>query len=118
MQDDKQFIIAKENPELRTDKDHYANKRVRLSGDLLSMLFRVNLGILIRDIQYSLQKSSKRKKVFSIKIIAKSTFFSHRVESAIATGSWTGERSGVNAKICRKQIILIQFLNCKEFQVC
>ena len=91
----KQFIIAKENPELRTDKDHYANKRVRLSGDLLSMLFRVNLGILIRDIQYSLQKSSKRKKVFSIKIIAKSTFFSHRVKSAIATGSWTGERSGV-----------------------
>ena len=91
----KQFIIAKENPKLRTDKDHYANKRVRLSGDLLSMLFRVNLGILIRDIQYSLQKSSKRKKVFSIKIIAKSTFFSHRIKSAIATGSWTGERSGV-----------------------
>ena len=91
----KQLIIAKKNPELRTDKDHYANKRVRLSGDLLSTLFRVNLGILIRDIQYSLQKSSKRKKFFSIKIIAKSTLFSHRVESAIATGSWTGERSGV-----------------------
>jgi len=91
----KQFLIAKDNPELKTDKDHYANKRVRLSGDLLSNLFRVNLGILIRDIQYSLQKSSKRKKFFSIKTIAKSTLFSHRVESAIATGSWTGERSGV-----------------------
>ena len=91
----KQFLIAKENPKLRTDKDHYANKRVRLSGDLLATLFRVNLGILIRDIQYSLQKSAKRKKFFSIKIIAKSTLFSHRVESAIATGSWTGERSGI-----------------------
>jgi DNA-directed RNA polymerase subunit B len=91
----KQFIIAKKNPSLKTDKDHYANKRVRLSGDLLATLFRVNLGILIRDIQYSLQKSSKRRKFFSIKIIAKSTLFSHRVESAIATGSWTGERSGV-----------------------
>ncbi|MBU0893954.1 MAG: DNA-directed RNA polymerase subunit B [Nanoarchaeota archaeon] len=91
----KQYMIAKENPKLRTDKDHYANKRVRLSGDLLSTLFRVNLGILIRDIQYSLQKSSKRKKFFSIKIIAKSTLFSHRVESAIATGAWTGERSGI-----------------------
>lgn len=91
----KQFLLSKENPELRTDKDHYANKRVRLSGDLLATLFRVNLGILIRDIQYSLQKSSKRKKFFSIKIIAKSTLFSHRVESAIATGSWTGERSGI-----------------------
>jgi len=91
----KQFLIAKENPKLRTDKDHYSNKRVRLSGDLLANLFRVNLGILIRDIQYSIQKSSKRKKFFSIRVIAKSTLFSHRVESAIATGSWTGERSGV-----------------------
>ncbi len=91
----KQFLIAKENPKLRTDKDHYANKRVRLSGDLLSTLFRVNLGILIRDIQYSLQKATKRRKFFSIKIIAKSTLFSHRMESAIATGSWTGERSGI-----------------------
>jgi DNA-directed RNA polymerase subunit B len=91
----KQFLITKEIPKLRTDKDHYANKRVRLSGDLLATLFRVNLGILIRDIQYSLQKSFKRKKFFSIRIIAKSTLFSHRIESAIATGSWTGERSGV-----------------------
>ncbi len=91
----KQFLIARENPKLRTDKDHYSNKRVRLSGDLLANLFRVNLGILIRDIQYSIQKSSKRKKFFSIRVIAKSTLFSHRVESAIATGSWTGERSGV-----------------------
>ena len=91
----KQFLAAKSKPELRTDKDHYSNKRVRLSGDLLASLFRVNLGILIRDIRYSLQKSSKRKKFYSIKTIAKSTLFSHRVESAIATGSWIGERSGV-----------------------
>ncbi len=91
----KRYLIAKENPELKTDKDHYANKRVRLSGDLLASLFRVNLGILIRDIQYSLQKSAKRRNYFSIKVLAKSTLFSHRVESAIATGSWTGERSGI-----------------------
>ncbi len=91
----KQFLIAKENKKIRTDKDHYANKRVRLSGDLLATLFRVNLSILIRDIRYSLQKSSKRRKFFSIKVIAKSTLFSHRVESAIATGSWTGERAGI-----------------------
>jgi len=97
----KQFLIAKENPKLVTDKDHYANKRVRLSGDLLASLFRVNLGILLRDIQYSLQKSSKRKKFYSIKTIAKSTLFSHRVESAIATGSWTGERKGVTQNMSK-----------------
>ncbi len=89
------YLKAKENKKLRTDKDHYANKRVKLSGDLMSDLFRVNLNIFIRDIQYSLQKVAKRKKFYSIKTLAKSTLFSHRIESAIATGSWIGERSGV-----------------------
>ena len=92
----KQYYVAKEHPEdSLTDKDHYANKRVRLSGDLLSDLFRVNMNILLREIQHSLQKTVKRRKFYSIKTIAKSTLFSHRIESAIATGSWIGERTGV-----------------------
>jgi len=89
------YLKAKDDKKIRTDKDHYANKRIKLSGDLMSDLFRVNLKILVRDIQYSLQKVSKRKKFYSLKTIAKSTLFTHRVESAIATGSWIGERSGV-----------------------
>jgi len=89
------YLKAKDNPGLRTDKDHYANKRVKLSGDLMSDLFRVNMNILIRDIEYSLQKVARRKKFYSLKTIAKSTLFTHRIESAIATGSWIGERSGV-----------------------
>jgi len=92
----KQFYIAKENPkEAITDKDHYANKRVRLSGDLLADLFRVNMNILLREVQHTLQKTVKRRKFYSIKTLAKSTLFTHRMESAIATGSWIGERSGV-----------------------
>jgi len=92
----KQYYVAKENPEeSMTDKDHYANKRVRLSGDLLSDLFRVNMNILLREIQHTLQKTVKRRKFYSIKTLAKSTLFSHRIESAIATGSWIGERTGV-----------------------
>src|SRR3989344_7070645 len=55
-------LRAKEDEKIRTDKDHYANKRVKLSGDLMADLFRVNLGILIRDMQYSLQKVARRKK--------------------------------------------------------
>ncbi len=92
----KQYFIAKENTEeTLTDKDHYANKRIRLSGDLLADLFRVNLNIFLREIQHSLQKTVKRKRFYSIKSIAKSSLFSHRIESAIATGSWIGERTGV-----------------------
>ena len=56
------YLKAKENDKIRTDKDHYANKRVRMSGDLLADLFRINMNILLRDIQHSLQKIQKRKK--------------------------------------------------------
>jgi len=103
----KQFFIAKENPDELTDKDHYANKRVRMSGDLLSDLFRVNLNILVRDIQHSLQKIRKRKKFYSIKSIAKSTLFTHRFESAIATGNWVGERSGVTQNMDKTNYLAI-----------
>jgi len=103
----KQFFIAKENPRNLTDKDHYANKRVRMSGDLLSDLFRVNLNILVRDIQHSLQKIQKRKKFYSIKTIAKSTLFTHRVESAIATGNWIGERTGITQNMDKTNYLAI-----------
>ena len=103
----KLYLRSKENPEIRTDKDHYANKRIKLSGDLMADLFRVNLGILIRDIQYSLQKVAKRKKFYSIKTIAKSTLFTQRVESAIATGSWIGERSGVTQNMDKTNYLAV-----------
>jgi DNA-directed RNA polymerase subunit B len=103
----KQFYVAKENPGTLTDKDHYANKRVRMSGDLLSDLFRVNMNILLRDIQHTMQKVQKRKKFYSIKTIAKSTLFTHRVESSIATGNWIGERSGVTQNMDKTNYLAI-----------
>ena len=101
------YLKAKENGKLRTDKDHYGNKRVKLSGDLMSDLFRVNLGILIRDVQYSLQKIAKRKKFFSLKTIAKSTLFTQRIESAIATGSWIGEKTGVTQNMDKTNYLAV-----------
>ena len=103
----KQFFVAKENPDNLTDKDHYANKRVRMSGDLLGDLFRINMNILLRDVQHSLQKIQKRKKFYSMKTIAKSTLFTHRIESAIATGNWIGERSGVTQNMDKTNYLAI-----------
>ncbi len=90
----KQFFIAKEKRVL-TDKDHYANKRVKLSGDLFSDLFRINLTMLLRDLQNNLIRLAKKKKIYSLMTLAKATLFTQRIESAIATGSWIGERTGV-----------------------
>ncbi|MEK6896761.1 MAG: DNA-directed RNA polymerase subunit B'' [Nanoarchaeota archaeon] len=103
----KQFLNAKIDKNIRTDKDHYANKRVKLTGDLLADLFRINLSILVRDIQYSLQKVMKRKKFYSIKTVAKSTLFTQRIESAIATGSWIGERTGVTQNMDKTNYLAI-----------
>ncbi len=101
------YLNSKEKDSIRTDKDHYANKRVKLSGDLVAELFRVNLNILVKDIQYSLQKISKRKKFYSLKTIAKSTLFTHRIESAIATGSWIGERTGVTQNMDKTNYLAV-----------
>ncbi len=101
------YLRSKDDENIRTDKDHYGNKRVKLSGDLMADLFRVNFGILIRDIQYSLQKVSKRKKFYSLKTISKSTLFSHRIESAIATGSWIGEKSGVTQNMEKNNYLAV-----------
>ncbi|UZE93966.1 MAG: DNA-directed RNA polymerase subunit B'' [Candidatus Pacearchaeota archaeon] len=100
----KQFLVAKEH-KLESDKDHYSNKRVRLSGNLLTDLFRVNLTIFIRDLQHNLQKIARKKKFYSIRSLAKSTLFSHRIESALATGSWIGQRSGVTQNMDKTNIL-------------
>ncbi len=101
----KEFLQSKHDPSLRSDKDHYANKRIKLSGDLLADLFRVNMNILVKDIQYTLQKVAKRKKFYSVKTVAKSTLFTHRIESAIATGAWIGERSGVTQNMSKNNYL-------------
>ena len=44
------------------DKDHYANKRLKLSGDLMEDLFRVAFTNLMKDLKYQLERSYARKK--------------------------------------------------------
>jgi DNA-directed RNA polymerase beta subunit len=102
----KQYFVVKIN-KIFSDKDHYENKRVKLSGDLFSDLFRVNLTVLIRDLQHSLQRLAKKKKIYSLKTLAKSTLFTHRIESAIATGSWIGERTGVTQNMDKTNFLSI-----------
>ena len=48
------------------DKDHYANKRVRLAGDLVEDLFRVSAGQLARDLKYQLDRHHNRKRELRI----------------------------------------------------
>ncbi|MBU0615540.1 MAG: DNA-directed RNA polymerase subunit B'' [Nanoarchaeota archaeon] len=83
------------------DKDHYMNKKLKLSGDLLADLFRVNLKVLIGDLLYNFQRIVKRGKFPSIKVIVRDKLLTQRIYSSMATGTWVGGRKGVSQRIQR-----------------
>jgi len=96
----KQFIV-KSQAGITDDKDHYMNKRLKMSGDLLADLFRVNLKILIGDLLYNFQRIVKRGKFPSIKVIIRDKLLTSRIYSSMATGNWVGGRKGVSQRIQR-----------------
>ncbi|MEK6822991.1 MAG: DNA-directed RNA polymerase subunit B'' [Nanoarchaeota archaeon] len=83
------------------DKDHYLNKRLKLSDDLLGDLFRVNLKVLIGDLLYNFQRLVKRGKFPSIKVIIRDKLLTSRIYSSMATGNWVGARKGISQRIQR-----------------
>lgn len=83
------------------DKDHYMNKRVKMSGDLLADLFRMNLKVLIGDLLYNFQRIVKRGKFPSIKVIIRDKLLTSRIYSSMATGNWVGGRKGISQRIQR-----------------
>ncbi|MBI5061577.1 MAG: DNA-directed RNA polymerase subunit B'' [Candidatus Aenigmarchaeota archaeon] len=83
------------------DKDHYLNKRVKMSGELLADLFRVNLKVLIGDLLYNFQRIVKRGKFPSIKVVIRDKLLTSRIYSSMATGNWVGGRKGISQRIQR-----------------
>jgi len=83
------------------DKDHYMNKRLKMSGVLLADLFRVNLKVLIGDLLYNFQRIVKRGKFPSIKVIIRDKLLTQRIYSSMATGNWVGGRKGIAQRMQR-----------------
>lgn len=97
----KKFILVSTKEIGADDKDHYLNKRIKMSGDLLADLFRMNLKILIGDILYNFQRLVKRGKFPSIKVIIRDKLLTSRIYSSMATGNWAGNRKGISQRIQR-----------------
>ena len=83
------------------DKDHYMNKRLKLPGDLLADLIRVNLKVLVGDLLYNFQRIVKRGKFPSIKVVIREKLLTSRIYSSMATGNWVGGRKGISQRIQR-----------------
>ncbi len=83
------------------DKDHYANKRLKLAGDLVEDLFRVAFTSLIKDLKYQLERAYPRKKEVKISSSVRPDLLSQRLHHALATGNWVGGRTGVSQLLDR-----------------
>ena len=83
------------------DKDHYANKRVRLAGDLIEDLFRVSINGLARDLKYQLERNHNRKRDLKITSCLRPDVLTSKIMHALATGNWVGGRSGVSQLLDR-----------------
>ncbi len=101
----KRFLMVRRDGMSTSDKDHYMNKRIKLSGDLLADLLRVNFRVLINDMLYNFQRLVKRGKFHSIKIIIRDKLLSSRMMTALATGNWPGGRSGISQNIDRTNFL-------------
>ncbi len=97
----KKFLYIANKHVPLSDQDHYSNKKLKMSGDLLEDLFRVNLRALVQDIMYNFQRLVKRGKFTSVKIIIRDQLLSSRIKSAMATGTWPGGRAGISQNIAR-----------------
>lgn len=97
----KRYLAVSNGKVSLDDKDHYANKRLKLSGVLLADLFRVNLKVLIGDLLYNFQRIVKRGKFPSIKVIIRDKLLTQRIYSSMATGNWVGGRKGIAQRMQR-----------------
>lgn len=87
------------------DKDHYANKRLKLAGDLLTSLFRVAFLNLCRDIKYQLERTTVRGKRPNIRTAVRADVVTERLRHALATGNWVGGKAGVSQLLDRTNYI-------------
>lgn len=83
------------------DKDHYANKRLKLAGDMFSSLFRVAFKAFIKDLEYQLEKSKVRGRRLALPALVRPDIITERIRHAMATGNWVGGRTGVSQLLDR-----------------
>jgi len=89
------------------DKDHYANKRLKISGELMKDLFRTALNKLGRDVKYQLERANMRDRDLSVSTVVRSDVLTERLEHPLATGNWVGGRSGVSQLVDRTDYMAV-----------
>ncbi len=83
------------------DKDHYANKRLLLAGDLIAIVFRTAMRALYQDIRQQLERAKARGKKITPRTAIRKDIVTSRLHDSLATGNWPGQRTGVSQLLDR-----------------
>jgi len=87
------------------DKDHYANKRLKISGKLMEEMFRYAFQFLVKDVAYQMERANVRGRRMSMFSIVRPDALSDRIRYSMATGNWVGGHTGVSQPLDRYNFI-------------
>lgn len=83
------------------DKDHYANKRLELSGKLMENLFRYSFKHFVNDLKFQIDRTISRHRKLNITTVIRPDAITERIKFAVSTGTWVGQITGVCAFLDR-----------------
>ena len=83
------------------DKDHYANKRIKLAGDLMDELFRYAFQFLVKDVAYQASRADARGRRLAAQTLVRPDALSDRIRYSMATGNWIAGQTGVSQLLDR-----------------
>ncbi len=87
------------------DKDHYANKRLKIAGKLMEEPFRYAFGFLVKDVAYQIERANVRGRRMSMFALVRPDALTERIKYSMATGNWVGGHTGVSQPLDRYNFI-------------
>ncbi|MCE4612484.1 MAG: DNA-directed RNA polymerase subunit B [Desulfurococcales archaeon] len=93
-----QLYLGKRAPD---DKDHYSNKRARLAGDLIAEIFREAFNSLMSYVAAQLEEYLSQRRKIRLSYLFRSDLITDRLRTALATGNWGQDRTGVSQVLDR-----------------
>jgi len=83
------------------DKDHYANKRIKLAGDLMEELFNNAFKFFIKDIKYHIERTTARGRKLSVRTNINPDTLTEKMLYSMGTGSWPAGQTGISQVLDR-----------------
>lgn len=87
------------------DKDHYANKRLKISGKLMADLFKYAFQFLVKDVSYQIERANVRGRKMSMTVVVRPDALTERIKYSMATGNWVGGHTGISQPLDRYNFI-------------